>query len=97
MLQPEIRAKQIEDYSLYLQRQRGNHVVFTLVSLSTEVMFLVNIIAQICFLNSFLGGSYNLYGLDILKYGSGHGNIDPMIHLFPRVSHTTITFNFLLC
>ena len=59
-----------------------------------ECLNLVNVVLQIYFMDSFLGGEFSTYGWDVLRHTeqSHETRTDPMIRVFPRM--TKCTFHY---
>ncbi|KAH0953451.1 hypothetical protein HN011_008216 [Eciton burchellii] len=56
-----------------------------------EILNFVNVIGNIFFVDTFLGGAFLTYGTDVLKFSSMNQEerTDPMIEVFPRVTKCT--------
>jgi len=64
-----------------------NHWAFRLVF--CELLFFVNVVANICFIDIFLGGEFSTYGLDVVAFASAvnpQERVDPMSRVFPRMT-----------
>ena len=64
-----------------------NHWAFRLVF--CELLFFVNVVANICFIDIFLGGEFSTYGLDVVAFASAvnpQERVDPMSQVFPRMT-----------
>ncbi|XP_053971103.1 innexin inx3 [Hylaeus volcanicus] len=56
-----------------------------------EALNFVNVVGNIFFIDSFLGGAFLTYGTDVLKFSSMNQEqrSDPMVEVFPRVTKCT--------
>ncbi|XP_077488851.1 innexin inx2-like [Amblyomma americanum] len=75
----------------YLVSNRGNHCGYFLAFVFTEVLYFVNVVAQIFVMDRFLGGEFSTYGWRVLQFTEWHweARYDPMIQVFPRMTKCT--------
>jgi len=75
----------------YLYNNRGRNNAYAFRFFLCEVFNLINIIIQMVFINSFLGGEFTTYGLDVLKFLDNDPavRVDPMAKVFPKMTKCT--------
>lgn len=77
----------------YFQKQLHSHNSYALNYYACELFNLINIIAQILFMNAFLGNEFQYYGIYVLfvnwKEGVQQEMTNPMQWLFPTVTKCT--------
>ncbi|XP_055307225.1 innexin inx2-like [Sitodiplosis mosellana] len=77
----------------YMKKNMGTHNDYALRFLLCLVLNLINIIAQLYFMDYFLNGEFSTYGLEVLKFINmePEERVDPMSLVFP--SMTKCSFN----
>lgn len=72
----------------YLYENLHHHNVYLFRFIFCELLNLMNIIAQILFIDYFLDGEFKTYGLQVLKFiqMQPEVRIDPMAYIFPKVT-----------
>ena len=75
----------------YLYKNRGRNNSYAFRYFLCEVFNLINIIIQMVFVNTFLGGEFASYGLDVVKFLDQDPSvrIDPMAKVFPKMTKCT--------
>lgn len=76
---------------MYLMKHRYRHQNYFYYFTMFEVINLINVIGQMFVVNSFLGGTFTSYGLDVLSYSQMDQDerVDPMVRIFPRMTKCT--------
>ncbi len=77
----------------YFADALGTHNFWALKQLFVEFLNLVNVVANIYFVDIFLGGEFSTYGSDVVRFldADPETRIDPMAVVFPRVTKCTFT------
>jgi len=77
----------------YFDRTKGTHNLYVAKYVFCEVLNFVNVVAQLYFMNFFLGGQFFDYGMDVLRVSELpiEERVDPLSKVFPKV--TKCTFN----
>lgn len=72
----------------YLYENLHHHNVYLFRFIFCELLNLMNIIAQILFIDYFLDGEFRTYGIEVLKFiqMNPETRIDPMARIFPKVT-----------
>lgn len=75
----------------YLTTSLHTHNIYAVRFFMCEFLNLVNVVAQIVFMDYFLEGEFSTYGLDVLKFTElePEDRIDPMARVFPKVTKCT--------
>lgn len=75
----------------YLKDNLGNHTFYGSVYISTEIMNFVNVVGQMFLMDTFLGGEFTKYGIEVLSFTEWDYSLryDPMIKVFPRMTKCT--------
>jgi len=91
LLSDEAKETQINEIVKYYRRHRGTHFFYALRFFALEVYNFTNVICQMYFIDFFLGGEFQTYGMDVLNYtGLEHEDRpDPMAKVFPKVTKCT--------
>jgi len=91
LLSDEAKETQINEIVKYYRRHRGTHFSYALRFFALEVYNFMNVICQMYFIDFFLGGEFQTYGMDVLNYtGLEHEDRpDPMAKVFPKVTKCT--------
>jgi len=91
LLSDEAKETQINEIVKYYRRHRGTHFSYALQFFALEVYNFTNVICQMYFIDFFLGGEFQTYGMDVLNYtGLEHEDRpDPMAKVFPKVTKCT--------
>lgn len=91
LLSDEAKETQINEIVKYYRRHRGTHFSYALRFFALEVYNFTNVICQMYFIDFFLGGEFQTYGMDVLNYtGLEHEDRpDPMAKVFPKVTKCT--------
>lgn len=91
LLSKEDKESQLSKLVAYLRQYRGTHVVFAIKFYICELLYFINIIAQIFVTDCFLGYRFRTYGLEALTYSLP--DIELMVHslvkVFPKVTKCT--------
>lgn len=80
-----VRQKRLVAYFLASMRQ---HNTYALGYFICEILNFVNVIANIVFVDKFLGGAFTTYGTDVLRFSgmNQENRSDPMVEIFPRMT-----------
>lgn len=72
----------------YLYENRHHHNIYLFRFIFCELLSLINIIAQIFFIDFFLDGEFRTYGFEVLKFTAmkPDNRFDPMARVFPKTS-----------
>jgi len=91
LLSDKAKEAQINEIIKYYLRHRGTHFYYALRFFALEVYNFTNVICQMYFIDFFLGGEFQTYGMDVLNYtGLEHEDRpDPMAKVFPKVTKCT--------
>ncbi|XP_075970824.1 innexin 3 [Anticarsia gemmatalis] len=75
----------------YLVDTRHMHNTYSFGYFFCEVLNFANVVGNIFFLDTFLGGAFLTYGSDVVKFSNMNQEqrTDPMIEVFPRVTKCT--------
>ncbi|KAL1431956.1 hypothetical protein MTO96_013710 [Rhipicephalus appendiculatus] len=75
----------------YLVTNRGYHGGYFFGFVFTEMLYFVNVVAQIFVMDRFLGGEFSTYGARVIEFTEWHweARYDPMIKVFPRMTKCT--------
>ncbi|KAH8022445.1 hypothetical protein HPB51_024544 [Rhipicephalus microplus] len=75
----------------YLVNNRGYHGGYFFGFVFTEMLYFVNVVAQIFVMDRFLGGEFSTYGIRVIEFTEWHweARYDPMIKVFPRMTKCT--------
>lgn len=75
----------------YFKSRRNEHHYYAMKFLFCEFLNFINVICQIYFIDRFLGGEFQKYGVDVVKYVNEEqqDRVDPMIRVFPRITKCT--------
>ncbi|XP_054713317.1 innexin inx2-like [Uloborus diversus] len=85
------KKKRCDHLVKYFRNNMRHHSSYCYKYLLCEVMNLANVIAQIYFVDYFLGGEFTTYGLRVLHFATNaqEQRIDPMVRVFPRLTKCT--------
>lgn len=88
VLDTEYRRERKTAVINYLYENLHHHNVYLFRFIFCELLNLMNIIAQILFIDYFLDGEFKTYGLQVLKFVQMQPEIriDPMARIFPKVT-----------
>jgi len=91
LLSDKAKETQIDEIVKYYRKHRGTHFFYALRFFALEVYNFANVICQMYFIDFFLGGEFQTYGMDVLNYtGLEHEDRpDPMAKVFPKVTKCT--------
>ncbi|GBM83499.1 Innexin inx2 [Araneus ventricosus] len=80
--------KLIVQYFLSTLRHNGRYFFCFVVA---EIMNFINVVGQIFLLDTFLGGEFTTYGLNVVRFSEWEPEVryDPMIQVFPRITKCT--------
>lgn len=83
-----IRQKRLITYILESLR---THNTYSFGYFFCEILNLVNVVANIIFVDKFLGGSFFTYGTDVIHFSNMNqeNRSDPMVEIFPRLTKCT--------
>lgn len=75
----------------YFFAGRNDHQQYALKFLFCEILNFLNVVVQILVINTFLGGEFGKYGVNVIKYANTEqeDRMDPMIKIFPRITKCT--------
>lgn len=75
----------------YLDQNKGYHGSYYFGFVFTELLYFVNVIAQMFIMDKFLGGEFTTYGINVVQFTEWHweARYDPMIKVFPRMTKCT--------
>lgn len=75
----------------YLYKHRGRNNAYAFRYFLCELLNLLNIVIQMIFVNTFLGGEFSSYGLDVLQFLDDDPavRVDPMAKVFPKMTKCT--------
>jgi len=67
---------------------RAEHKSWAMKMFFCEILNFINVIAQICITDKFLGGSFSNYGLEAVSWSDqeAENRVDPMYRVFPRMT-----------
>ena len=85
------KTVQIRRIAAYFRAHRGTHAYYAFSFFFCEFLNLVNIMAQIWFIDYFVDGEFTTLGFDVLMYlGMQHQDRpDPMNRVFPKQTKCT--------
>ncbi len=91
LIDEETKADQVALIVKYFRLNRGTHTLYALRYFACEVLNFVNVIAQISFIDFFVGGEFLAYGLDVINYSEmePEERPDPMHVVFPKLTKCT--------
>jgi len=91
ILESDQRRDACENLINYLWETRGMHNGYALKYLFCDMLNFVNVIGQMYFINTFLGGVFMTYGTEVLDFINmdDSNRTDPMMEVFPRVTKCT--------
>jgi len=91
IIDDDTKSDQIRLIVKYFRLNRGGHVVYALTYFACEVLNFVHVIGQIYIIDSFVGGEFTTYGLDVLNYTEmdHEDRPDPMHVVFPKMAKCT--------
>jgi len=82
------RRDACENLINYLYETRGTHNGYAFKYLFCDLLNFINVIGQIYFVNTFLGGVFMTYGTEVIDFMKTDdvNRTDPMMEVFPRVT-----------
>jgi hypothetical protein len=91
IIDEDTKADQISLIVKYFRLHRGTHALYALRYFGCEALNFVNVIAQIYFIDFFVGGEFLTYGLDVINYSEmePEDRADPMHVVFPKLTKCT--------
>lgn len=91
IMETEKKTEQITLLADYLKANLSYHNVYFYSFMVCEFLNFFNVIAQMYIVDSFLGGTFSTYGLDVIKHTEidPELRVDPMIRIFPRMTKCT--------
>ena len=92
MMDPDSAKDRIKNITGYFKKRIGTHIAYAYKFVFCEFLNLVNIIAQMYLMDSFLGGHFTTYGLQVITMSGDadlEGRFDPMTKVFPKMSKCT--------
>ena len=91
LLEDEAKQNQIKEIVKYFHIHRGTHSIYAFKFFALEFFNFINVVFQIFFIDYFLDGEFQSFGLDVLSYtGLEYENRpDPMAKVFPKVTKCT--------
>jgi len=83
-----VKTKKIELIVDYLIRTRGRNDWYAIKYFICEILALLNVFAQMAFIDAFLGGQFLTYGSDFIRYLRiiPENRASPMVKIFPRLT-----------
>lgn len=87
----EDRTERVHELTRYFIKNLNTHNFYIIYYVMCECLNLVNVLAQIVFLDYFLDGEFRTYGADVLMFSEmlPENRIDPMARVFPKVTKCT--------
>ncbi|GAB6027764.1 hypothetical protein CHUAL_002000 [Chamberlinius hualienensis] len=84
----DVKIERISAISAYFRNSLYKHFFYGLRYAICELLNLINVIGQMFLTNTFLGGAFLNYGLEVLNFTrlDQSERTDPMIQVFPRVT-----------
>lgn len=91
IMQEKEKGEQLQLLVQYLKANWRYHNTYFFYFIICEVLNFINVIIQMYLIDTFLGGAFSSYGLDVLKYTEmdQEQRVDPMIAVFPRMTKCT--------
>ncbi|KAH9378116.1 hypothetical protein HPB48_011584 [Haemaphysalis longicornis] len=88
ILEHEKKQKQVDDVVDYFYRHRSQNQAYALRFFLCEVLNFVNVIGQMYFIDTFLGGTFSTYGPDVVRFVNEDPEVrvDPMTKVFPKMT-----------
>lgn len=90
-LPPKERASRQKRLINYILESLRTHNGYSFGYFFCEILNLVNVVANIIFVDKFLGGSFLTYGTDVIHFSNMNqeNRSDPMVEIFPRITKCT--------
>lgn len=90
-LPPKERASRQKRLVNYILESLRTHNHYSFGYFFCELLNLINVIANIVFINKFLGGTFLTYGTDVISFSNMNqeNRSDPMVEIFPRLTKCT--------
>jgi hypothetical protein len=84
----------IESLIEHYNKEKGHLTGYVTSYIICDIFNFINVILQIVFTNTFLGGEFSSYGLDVLKFvNMNQGDrVDPMVKVFPKLAKCTFHY-----
>ncbi|XP_013773579.1 innexin inx2-like [Limulus polyphemus] len=75
----------------HLKENFNNHGMYFFYYFLSEVMNFVNVIGQMYMIDTFLGGQFTTYGIQVIQFSEmeQEDRVDPMVKVFPRLTKCT--------
>ncbi len=91
IIDADTKQDKISGIVKYFRLHRGTHKSYALKYFLCEILNFANVIAQIYFLDFFLGYEFRTYGLDVVNFSEmePEDRQDPMHTVFPKVTKCT--------
>jgi hypothetical protein len=91
IMQEKEKSEQLQLLVQYLKANWRYHNTYFFYFVICEVLNFINVIIQMYLIDTFLGGAFSSYGLDVLRYTEmdQEQRVDPMIAVFPRMTKCT--------
>jgi len=91
IMKEDLKKRQIEDIVNYFDKFRGTHTSYAVKYFLCELLSFVNVVGQIFFIDTFLGGQFLTYGTEVLEVSElgTEGRVDPMSKIFPKITKCT--------
>jgi len=91
IMKEDLKKRQIEDIVNYFDKFRGTHTSYAVKYFLCELLSFVNVVGQIFFIDTFLGGQFLTYGTEVLEVSElgPEGRVDPMSKIFPKITKCT--------
>lgn len=88
LIDRDLRESSLNLLTDYFYGNMNLHHTRFLVYTATEVLNLINVVAQMALMDRFLGGQFTSYGFEVLKFTDWDEGLryDPMIRIFPRLT-----------
>merc|ERR1712095_114556 len=91
IVEPDVKKDRIKILVDYFTINRNNHTFYAMKFFLCELLYFVNVLGQIYFMDFFLGGEFTQYGTDVLAMTelSPEERVDPMAKVFPKMTKCT--------
>jgi len=91
VLSREEKTEQLDLLIQYLKSNFKYHNTYFYYFVICEVLNFLNVIVQMYLVDSFLGGAFSTFGLEVLQYSEldQEYRVDPMVKVFPRMTKCT--------
>ena len=89
------RVKKHQMLTQYLIKSLHMHKIWAIKFFLCEMLCLVICVANMYFMDVFLGGTFMNYGLDVMSFPEAdvETRVDPMVRIFPKVTKCTFRYD----